>query len=316
MLTYFFKRMAALLPILLVVSLVIFSIIHMIPGNPAASLLGIEATQEEINALNERLGLNRPLVVQYFDWIKNVLQGNLGDSIFMRQSVSSAIAEHFFPSLSLAVFAQLIAIALAIPMGILAAYRRGKFTDTLLSSFSLLGIAVPGFLLALFLMLLFSVHLRWLPVAGYRALSAGFFTHLRYLILPAVSLGVAQAALITRMTRSAMLDVLNLDYIKTARAKGATEQRVLLRHALKNASIPILTVIAHSFASLVTGAVVVESLFNIPGIGQLVINAITRRDLPVIQGVVLFITVLYVLINLATDIIYALINPRIRIDFQ
>ena len=301
MLSYIIKRIISLLPVLLVVSIAIFMIVHITPGGPAATMLGMEATQAEIDALNAQMGFNQPIHIQYFSWLGNVIRGNLGDSIFMKQPVAQAILEHFPPTMALAVLAQLIAVVIAFPTGIIAAYKRGTAIDTVLMSMTLLGMAVPGFLLGLFLMLLFSVRLGWLPVAGYRPLSMGLWTYLRYMILPALSLGVVQAALITRMTRSSMLDVLYNNYIKTARAKGLKEHVVLLKHALKNAGLPILTVLGQSFGTLVTGAVVIESLFNIPGMGQLVLNSITRRDIAVIQGVVLFITLIYVGVNLAVD---------------
>lgn len=314
MLTYIFKRLISIIPVLFVVSIAIFMIIHITPGDPASVLLGLEATPEEIEALNEEMGLNRPIHIQYFTWIKNVLRGDLGDSIFMRMPVADAIRDYFPPTMSLAILAQLIALTIAIPTGIIASYKRGKPIDTALMSASLLGMATPGFLLGLFLMLLFSVQLGWLPVAGYRPLSMGLGNHLYYLILPAFSLGVVQAALIARMTRSSMLDVLYNNYIKTARAKGIKERAVLLKHALKNASLPILTVLGQSFGTLVTGAVVIESLFNIPGMGQLVLNSIKRRDIAVIQGVVLFITLIYVGVNLFVDLMYGVIDPRVRLD--
>ncbi len=314
MLAYIVKRLVSLLPVLFVVSIAIFMIVHITPGDPAATLLGLEATQAEIDALNEQMGFNKPIYIQYFNWVSNVLKGNLGDSIFMKQPVTEAIKEHFPPTMGLALLAQLIAVIIAIPFGIIAAYKRGTPVDTALMSLALLGMAIPGFLLGLFLMLLFSVQLGWLPVAGYRALKMGVWTHLRYMILPALSLGMVQAALITRMTRSSMLDVLYNNYIKTARAKGLKEQIVLLKHALKNAGLPILTVLGQSFGTLVTGAVVIESLFNIPGMGQLVLNSITRRDIAVIQGVVLFITLIYVGVNLAVDLLYGFIDPRVRLD--
>lgn len=314
MLEYLIKRLLSLIPVLFVVSIAIFLIIHITPGDPASSILGLEATLEEIDQLNELMGFNDPLPVQYANWIGNVMKGDLGDSIFMKQPVSQAIMEHFPPTLSLAILAQIIAIILAIPFGIIAAYKRGSLIDTFLSSVSLLGMAIPGFLLGLFLMLFFSVKLELLPVAGYRPLSMGLGVHLRYLILPAISLGSVQAALITRMTRSSMLDVLYLNYIKTARSKGIKERRVLLKHALKNAALPILTIVGQSFGTLVTGAVVIESLFNIPGIGQLIMNSIVRRDIAVIQGVVLFVTLIYVLVNLIVDLLYGVFDPRIRLD--
>lgn len=314
MLAYIVKRLVSLLPVLFVVSIAIFMIVHITPGDPAATLLGLEATQAEIDELNEQMGFNKPIYIQYFNWVSNVLKGDLGDSIFMKQPVTEAIKEHFPPTMGLAILAQLIAVIIAIPFGIIAAYKRGTPIDTTLMTLALLGMAIPGFLLGLFLMLLFSVQLGWLPVAGYRALKMGLWTHLRYMILPALSLGVVQAALITRMTRSSMLDVLYNNYIKTARAKGLKEQIVLLKHALKNAGLPILTVLGQSFGTLVTGAVVIESLFNIPGMGQLVLNSITRRDIAVIQGVVLFITLIYVGVNLAVDLLYGFIDPRVRLD--
>ncbi len=314
MLGYIVKRILSLIPVLFIVSIVIFMITHLTPGGPAATLLGIEATPEEINALNEQLGYNDPLFAQYTRWMGNVVKGDLGDSIFMKMPVSEAIVEHLQPTLSLAILAQIIAILLAIPFGILAAYKRGTVIDTTLMTVSLLGMAIPGFLLGLFLMLVFGVGLSLLPVAGYKPLSMGLATHLRYLILPSIALGTVQAALITRMTRSAMLDVLHLNYMKTARAKGLREIVVLLKHAFKNASLPILTIVAQTFGTLVTGAVVVESLFNIPGMGQLILNSIARRDMAVIQGVVLFVTVVYVAINLTVDLLYGVIDPRVRLD--
>ncbi len=314
MLEYLLKRLLSLIPVLFVVSIAIFLIIHITPGDPASTILGLEATQEEIDELNESMGFNEPIHKQYLDWVGNLLKGDLGNSIFMKQPVSQAIKEHFPPTLSLAIIAQFIAIILAIPFGIIAAYKRGSIIDTALMSVSLLGMAIPGFLLGLFLMLFFSVRLELLPVAGYRPLSMGLWNHLRYLILPSISLGTVQAALITRMTRSSMLDVLYLNYIKTARSKGIKEITVLLKHALKNAALPILTIIGQSFGSLVTGAVVIESLFNIPGIGQLIMNSIVRRDIAVIQGVVLFVTLIYVLVNLVVDLLYGVFDPRIRLD--
>jgi len=314
MLIYIIKRLVSLIPVLFVVSVAIFLIIHITPGDPASTILGLEATQAQIEELNEKMGLNEPIHIQYINWISKVFKGDLGDSIFMQQPVSQAIKEHLPPTVSLALFAQIVALVLSIPFGIIAAYKRGSATDTVIMSISLFGMAVPSFLLGLFLMLFFSVYLGWLPVAGYRPLSMGFATHFRYLILPGISLGVIQAALIARMTRSSMLDVLYLNYIKTARAKGLKERIVLLKHAFKNAGLPILTVVGQTFGTLVTGAVVIESLFNIPGIGQLILNSITRRDLAVIQGVVLFVTLLYVGVNLVVDLLYGVIDPRVRLE--
>jgi peptide/nickel transport system permease protein len=311
---YLAKRLLSLVPVLFVVTVAIFLIIHITPGGPAASILGMEATEEEIERLNEELGLNRPIHEQYVTWVAGLLRGDLGDSIFMRMPVSRAIREHIGPTLSLAIVAQLIAIVLAIPFGMLAAYKRGTLADYTLMGASLLGMAVPSFLMGLLLMLVIGVKLGWLPVAGYAPLSAGLGVHLKFLILPALSLGSIQAALIARMTRSSMLDILNLPFIRTARSKGLNELKVVGKHALRNAFLPILTVVGQTFGTLVTGAVVVESIFNIPGLGQLILNSIERRDYAVIQGVVLFVTIIYVAINLAVDLLYGAVDPRVRLD--
>lgn len=314
MLAYITKRLLSLIPVLAVVTIAIFLIIHITPGDPAAAILGIEASQEEIQQLNQDLGLDRPILEQYTSWVANVFKGDLGDSIFMNQPVSVAIAEHATPTLSLAILAQVIAIILAIPFGIIAAYKRGSIADYTLMGMSLLGMALPSFLLGLFLMLFVGVKLQWLPVAGYEPLSSGLWEHMKYLILPGISLGTIQAALITRMTRSSMLEVLNLNFIKTARSKGLHELKVLFKHAFRSAFLPILTVIGQTFGTLVTGAVVVEAIFNIPGLGQLILNSIARRDFAVIQGVVLVVTLMYVTINLIIDLLYGAVDPRVRLE--
>ncbi len=311
--SYILKRFLSLLPTLLVVSLVVFLVVYLIPGGPATAILGIEATAEELDALNAQLGFDRPFLEQYTSWLSGVFRGDWGQSYFLNMSVLEAIREYFQPTLSLAIYAELISLALAIPMGILAACKHGTLVDTTAVSVSLVGIALPGFLLSMFLMLFFGVKLKWLPVAGYRAMSAGFGQHLRYLTLPALSLGLVQAAYITRMTRSSMLDVLYMNYIRTARAKGLREGAVVLIYGLKNAAPTILTVIGQSFGSLVTGTIVTESIFNIPGLGVLTMSAINRRDVFVIQGVVLFVTLIYVLVNLVVDILYGLVDPRIQL---
>jgi peptide/nickel transport system permease protein len=313
-LAYITKRLLSLIPVLAVVTIAIFLIIHITPGNPAAAILGMEASEEEIQQLNQDLGLDRPILEQYTSWVANVFKGDLGDSIFMNQPVSEAIAEHITPTLSLAILAQVIAILLAIPFGIIAAYKRGSIADYTLMGISLLGMALPSFLLGLFLMLFVGVKLQWLPVAGYEPLSSGLWEHMKYLILPGISLGTIQAALITRMTRSSMLEVLNLNFIKTARSKGLHEMKVLFKHAFRSAFLPILTVIGQTFGTLVTGAVVVEAIFNIPGLGQLILNSIARRDFAVIQGVVLVVTLMYVTINLIIDLLYGAVDPRVRLD--
>ena len=314
MLGYVIKRILSLIPVLFVVSVAIFLIIHLTPGDPAAAILGIEASEEQIQELNEEMGLNLPVYQQYLNWVSGVVQGDFGESYFMKEPVTDAIVNHLGPTVSLALLAEIVALVLAIPIGILAAYRRGSFTDKTLMVISLLGMAVPSFLLGLLLMLVFAVNLQWLPVAGYKPLSNGLWDHLRYLILPALSLGAFQAALVARMTRSSMLEVLNRGFIKTARSKGVKEYKVVFKHAFRNAFLPILTVIGQSFGALVTGAVVVETIFNLPGLGQLIINSIERRDFAVIQGVVLFVTLIYVFINLIVDLLYGIIDPRVRLE--
>ena len=313
MLSYVLKRILSLIPVLFVVSVVIFLVIYLIPGGPATALLGLEASAEQIEQLNTELGFNRPFLVQYADWLSGVFHGDWGESFFLQQPVLDCIAQYFGPTLSLAILAQIFAVILSIPLGILAAYYRGSAVDLATVSVSLLGIAVPGFLLSMFLMLFFGVFLQLLPVAGYAPLSQGLWEHLRYLILPALSLGLVQAAYITRMTRSAVLDVLYSNFIRTARAKGLRESAVVFRYVLKNAGPTILTVIGQSFGGLVTGTIVTETIFNIPGLGMLTMTSINRRDVFVIQGVVLFVTLIYVLVNLVVDILYGLVDPRIQL---
>ena len=313
MLSYVLKRFLSLLPTLLIVSLVVFLVVYLISGGPATAILGMEATAEELAALNAELGFDRPFLEQYGSWLGGVFRGDWGQSFFLDMSVLDAIGEYFGPTLSLAIYAEIVSLILAIPMGILAAYKRGTVVDNAAVSVSLVGIALPGFLLSMFLVLLFGMELKWLPVAGYKMLSEGFGQHIYYLTLPAISLGLVQAAYITRMTRSSMLDVLYMNYIRTVRAKGQREGIVVLGYGLKNAAPTILTVIGQSFGSLVTGTIVTESIFNIPGLGRLVMSAINRRDVFVIQGVVLFVTVIYVLVNLLVDVLYGLVDPRIQL---
>ncbi len=312
MLSYIAKRILSLIPVMFVVSCVVFLVVYLIPGGPATALLGMEATPEQIEALNTELGFNRPFLVQYADWFTGIFRGDWGESYFLHQSVLEAIAEYFTPTLSLAILAQLFALLLSVPLGILAAYRRGTVLDVASVSISLLGAALPGFLLSMFLMLFFGVYHQWFPVAGYASLAEGIGEHLKYLFVPALSLGIVQAAYITRMTRSSLLETLYKNYIRTARSKGLKEARVVLRYALKNAAPAILTAVGQSFGSLITGTIVTETLFNIPGIGMLTMGSIDCRDVFVIQGVVLFVTFLYVLVNLIVDILYGFVDPRLQ----
>ena len=312
MLKYIGKRILSLIPVMFVVSVVVFLVTYLIPGGPATALLGLEASSDQIAALNAELGFDRPFLVQYADWFMNVLHGDWGRSYFLQQSVLEAIAEYFGPTISLAILAQIIALILSVPLGIIAAYKRGTAVDVTAVTASLLGTAIPGFLLSMFLMLFFGVYHHWFPVSGYVGLDQGLLEHLRYLFVPALSLGIVQAAYITRMTRSSLLEVLYKNFIRTARAKGLKEKKVLLTYALKNAAPAILTAVGQSFGSLVTGTIVTETLFNIPGIGMLTMGAINRRDIFLIQGVVLFVTLVYVLVNLVVDILYGFVDPRLQ----
>jgi len=310
---YLMLRILSLLPVLAVVAVVDFIIIHLTPGDPAAVILGSDATDFDLARLREQLGLNLPIYVQFGRWLWGVLQGNLGWSIFMDMPVTTAIWQHLGPTVSLTVMAEAIAIVLAIPIGVMAAVNRGTWIDQSFMTLALLGISIPSFWIGLNFILLFAVQLNWLPAAGYQPLSNGLLNHLKYLIMPAVSLGIMQGALIARMTRSSLLEVLNENYIRTAEAKGLNRWIVIYKHALRNAFIPILTVIGLTFAVLIGGAVVTETVFNIPGIGKLIVTSVLRRDYVVIQGTVLMTAAAYVLINLLVDLTYAWIDPRVRL---
>lgn len=311
---YLLKRILSLIPVVFVVSVVVFLIIHLTPGDPAAVMLGEDASPQQIEQLREQLGLNLPLYEQYFNWIVGAVQADLGASYFMDEPVTQALLSHLGPTVSLTFFSIVIAILISIPVGIFAARHRGSASDQSVMGFTLLGMSVPNFILGLLLMLLFGVMLRWLPVAGYEPLSSGLWSHLRYLILPAVALGTIQAALIARTTRSSMLEVLNHNFIKSARAKGVKERQIIYFHAFRNALLPVITIIGQTFGGLIAGAVVTETIFNIPGIGQLTINSIERRDYPMIQGVILMVGIAYVFINLVVDLLYGLFDPRVRLE--
>ncbi|HWR06440.1 ABC transporter permease [Sporomusa sp.] len=316
MLSYIFKRILSLIPVLAVVALVDFIIIHLTPGDPAVIMLGSDASETDLSKLREQLGLTLPIYVQFGHWLLGVVQGDLGRSIFMDMPVTQAIWQHLGPTVSLSLLAELIAVLFALPLGVMAATRRGSWIDQLLMVTGLLGISIPSFWLGLNFILLFAVKLNWLPAAGYQPLSNGLLNHIKYLLLPALSLGIMQAALIARMTRASMLEVLSENYIRTAQAKGLKQQVIIYKHALRNAFIPILTVIGLTFATLIGGAVVTEMVFNIPGIGKLVVNSVLRRDYVVIQGTILMIATAYVFINLLVDLLYAYIDPRVRFDDQ
>jgi peptide/nickel transport system permease protein len=310
--TYVARRLLALVPVALVVATVGFTLIHLAPGDPASVIAGPDATAEDVARIHRQLGLDAPFHVQLFRWYGRLVQGDLGQSIFLRRPVTEAILDRVEPTLLLTLYATLVAVLIGVPSGVLSARHHNSSTDQALMTLALVGISIPNFLLGLLLILAFSVWLGWFPVAGYSPLEDGWLLTLRSLTLPAFALGVVQSALIARIARSAMLDVLREQFIVAGRAKGLAERAVVYKHALKNAMIPTVTVIGISFAILISGSVVVEQVFNIPGLGRLIISAVLRRDYPVIQGVVLCIAGVYMLVNLAIDLSYLLFDPRVR----
>lgn len=312
MLGYIFRRLLATIPVLFLVATGVFLLMKLTPGDPAGVLLGPDATEERRLALREQLGLNDSVFTQYWRWFSNALRGDLGDSIFLNKPVTTALLERTQPTLLLTFFSTLVALIVGLPLGILAARRRGSWVDVGTMTIAIIGISMPTFWLGLNLILFFAVKNRWLPVAGYAPLSAGVWESFKYMILPSITLGFAQAALLARMTRSMMLEVLNSDYVRTARAKGVREYGVVMRHAFRNALLPIINIIGLIVAALLGGAVVTEQIFNIPGIGRLLIQAVGRRDFPLVQGAVLVIATVYVLVNLVVDLIAASLDPRIR----
>jgi len=312
LLGYIARRIIALIPVMAIVATIVFFLIHLIPGDPASVLLGPNAAPADVLKLRVQMGLDKPLYHQFFLWFSNALQGDLGDSIFLGRSVTRSILERAEPTLVLILLSSIVAILIGIPAGALAAVRPNRWLDKTFMLTAILGVSIPTFWFGIMLVDLFSVQFNWLPAAGYSSITSGIWTNLRYMILPALSLGFNQSALIARICRSSMLEVMQQDYIRTARAKGLAEYLVIVKHALKNVMIPTVTVIGTTFAVLIGGAVVTEIVFNIPGIGLLIMNSVLRRDYPVIQGCVLFISVAYVLINLLVDILYAYLDPRVK----
>jgi peptide/nickel transport system permease protein len=311
-LRFLLGRLAATIPVLLLVAVFVFLLLRLTPGDPAAVIAGDSATTEQIEQIRESLGLNQPLPVQFGIWIGGVLRGDLGESFFFRMPVAQLIAQRIEPTLALALCTIVIAVAVAVPLGVLAAWRHGGWLDRALMGFSTLGFSVPVFVLGYLLIWLVSIKLGWLPVQGYRRLAEGFAPFLRHLILPSLTLSVIYIALIARVTRASVSEALTEDYVRTARAKGLPERRVLIRHALANAAVPIVTVIGIGLALLIGGVVVTESVYAIPGLGRLTVDAVLARDFPTIQGVILLFSVAYVLINLAIDLTYLVLDPRIR----
>lgn len=310
--TYLLHRALAIIPVMLVVATVSFVLIRLAPGDPASVLAGPDATTEDLAQLRTALGMDQPLPVQLVKWYARLAQGDLGQSIFLRRPVVQAVVERLEPTLLLTLWGTLLAILIGVPAGIVSARYHNTAVDQSFMALALLGLSIPNFLLGLLMILVFGVWLGWLPVSGYVPLDEGVWLNVRSLLMPAVSLGLVQSALVARITRSSMLDVLREQYILSGRAKGLSERAVIYKHALKNAIIPTLTVIGITVALLIGGAVVIETVFNIPGVGRLIISAVLRRDYPVVQGVVLLIAVTYTVINLLVDLAYLVIDPRIR----
>lgn len=312
MITYILRRLGATLIVMALVGVIVFMLLHLAPGDPASVIAGDHASPEQIAQLRHMLGLDDPLPMQFLRWAGHILQGDLGVSIYSAEPVAHLIGQRLEATFSLAFATLLVAVPVAITLGIVAAYRAGTVIDRLLMLFSVMGFSLPAFVIGYLLIWLFAIQWQLLPVQGFTPLSEGLGPWARNLVLPAITLGMTYTALIARITRTAMLDVLSEDFIRTARAKGVAMPRILIRHALRNAGVPIATVIGIGIAILIGGVVVTETVFNIPGLGRLVVDAIARRDYPVIQGVILVFSGIYVLVNLITDLSYTLIDPRIR----
>ncbi|MBL8671408.1 MAG: ABC transporter permease [Alphaproteobacteria bacterium] len=312
MAAYALRRLLSMLPVVGIVALFVFMLLHLAPGDPAAIIAGDNATPENIAQIRQRLGLDEPIWKQFLVWAASLAQGDLGRSMFWNESVATLIGQRAEPTIALACSTLVVAVAIALALGIVAAAKAGTGIDRLVMGIAVVGFSVPVFVTGYLLIFVFAIGLKWLPVQGYAPIADGVIPWLRHLVLPSAALGLAYVALIARITRATMLDVLAEDYMRTARAKGVAPVPMLLRHALKNAAVPIVTVIGIGVALLIGGVVITETVFNIPGIGRLVVDAISRRDYPIIQGVIILFSGVYVLLNLLVDLSYALFDPRIR----
>jgi peptide/nickel transport system permease protein len=309
---YLIRRVLLLVPVLLIVGIIVFTLVHLTPGDPAAVMLGEDATPEQVQRLRSDLGLNDPFLVQFANWFRGVIRGDLGDSIFLGMPVTEALLQRAQPTGLLTLYALSIAIIIGVPAGVIAAVKQNSFIDRIVMIFAISGVAIPNFVLGIALILLFAVVFGLLPSSGYVSITVDPIGHFRYMIMPAFSLGFSSAGLIARLVRSSMLDVLSEDYVRTASAKGLAWRLVVVRHALRNALIPEVTIVGYSIGSLLGGAVVTETVFNVPGMGRLVVQSVLRRDFPVIQGAIIVIASFYVLANLLVDVLYVYIDPRIR----
>jgi peptide/nickel transport system permease protein len=312
MVSYILRRVLSTVPVMAIVALFVFSLLYIAPGDPAAVIAGDQASPADVERIRQSLGLDRPFLVQFGTWFWRILHGDLGTSIFTNLPVSALIAQRIEPTLSLMVLTLVLTILVAVPLGVVAAWKAGSWVDRTIMAFAVFAFSLPVFVVGYVLAYVFALQFDWLPVQGYTPLAEGFWPWLQNLILPALALGCVYIALIARITRASMLEVLQQDYVRTARAKGLDQRSILFVHALKNAAVPIITVIGIGVALLIGGAVVTESVFAIPGLGRLTIDAILRRDYPVIQGIVLMFSFLYVLVNLMVDVTYTLVDPRIR----
>ena len=309
---YILRRILATIPVMLIVAVLVFVLLQVAPGDPADLLSNENTPEDQVEKIRARMGLDRPIPVQLFFWLRNLLQGDLGNSVFSNKPVTGLLAQRAIPTISLAVLIEIVAIGLGVPLGTIAAWKQGSLFDRAIMVFASLSFAVPGFFLGFIVIWLFALKFPILPAGGYVPPSEDLFTFFKHLILPSVAAGLIVMALITRMTRSSVLEVLREDYVRTARAKGLSENAVLIRHALKNAALPIITVIGLGLAGLLSGVVVIEQVFAIPGFGRLMVDGIVKRDYPIIQGAILVTAAIFVLVNLIIDASYALFDPKIR----
>jgi len=311
---YLLRRIFYLIPVMLIVVSIVFFLIHLIPGDPATVMAGADATPADIAKMKQLMGLDRPVIEQYVRWLIRLLHGDLGDSIFLNRPVTVAIIDRLEPTIMLTSFSLILALLIGIPAGVISGAHPNTWLDKMMTVIAVLGVCMPPFWLGLNLIYVFAVAIQIFPPGNYIGLSADLKKSIYYMVLPSISLGFGQSALIARIVRSCMLEVLAQDYIRTARAKGLAEKVVVYIHALRNAMVPTSTVIGIAVATLMGGAVITETVFNLPGVGRLVISAVLRRDYPVIQGILLFIALVYVVINLLVDVLYCLIDPRIKYD--
>jgi len=312
MLSFIARRLFATLPIMAVVAMVVFAILRMTPGDPAAIIAGDTATAEQLELIRQSMGLDQPIYMQFLIWVQQLLQGDLGVSLLSGVPVAEMVAHRMGPSLALTAATIVLSVVIAIPLGVVAAWQQGKLLDRGVMALSVLGFSLPVFVTGYLLILVFAIEMKWFPVQGYKSLSAGWWEFAKSLVLPTLALSTIYIALIARITRTSIIEVMGEDFIRTARAKGLKERMVLLRHALRNAAVPIITIIGVGIGLLIGGVVVTESVFNFPGLGRLVVEAVLARDYPVIQGLILLFSFIYIVINLVVDVMYTVFDPRIR----